>query len=123
MIYASAKDQDGFTIRGALYDFLTGIGNKQLVAIQLLNLGRDILYGPNLFVINGSLSRLFNITERFKLTFRGEAFNVTNTPQFDQPDTTFGDTQFGQITTANNNAQSVKSNPNRLLQVSLRLTF
>jgi hypothetical protein len=87
------------------------------------NLGRDILYGPNLFVINGSLSRLFNITERLKLTFRGEAFNVTNTPQFDQPDTTWGDANFGQITTANNNAQSVKSNPNRLLQVSLRLSF
>ena len=87
------------------------------------NLGRDILYGPNLFVINASLSRLFNITERFKLTFRGEAFNVTNTPQFDQPDTTWGDAAFGQITTADNNAQSVKSNPNRLMQVSMRLTF
>ena len=87
------------------------------------NVGRNILYGPNLFAINASLSRLFNITERFKLTFRGEAFNLTNTPQFDLPDTTFGDAAFGQITTANNNAQSVKSNPNRLLQVSMRLTF
>jgi hypothetical protein len=87
------------------------------------NVGRNILYGPNLFVINASVSRLFNITERFKLTLRGEAFNLTNTPQFDQPDTTFGNANFGQITTANNNAQSVKSNPNRLLQVSLRITF
>ena len=51
----------------------------------------NILYGPNLFVINASVSRIFSITERFKLAFRGEAFNLTNTPQFDQPDTTFGD--------------------------------
>jgi hypothetical protein len=87
------------------------------------NVGRNILYGPNLFDINASLSRLFNITERFKLTFRGEALNLTNTPQFDQPDTTLGDAAFGQIATADNNAQSVKSNPNRLLQVSLRLSF
>ena len=67
--------------------------------------------------------RLFNITERFKLAFRAEAINLTNTPQFDLPDTTFGDAQFGQITTANQNAQSVKVNPNRLLQASLRLSF
>ncbi|HLX45515.1 MAG TPA: TonB-dependent receptor [Bryobacteraceae bacterium] len=87
------------------------------------NVGRNILYGPNLFAINASLNRTFSITERFKLTFRAEAFNLSNTPQFDQPDTTFGDAAFGQITTANNNAQSVKSNPNRLLQGSLRLTF
>jgi hypothetical protein len=87
------------------------------------NVGRDILYGPNLFAINASISRLFNITERFKLTFRGEAFNMTNTPQFDQPDTTFGDAAFGQITTADNKAQALQTNPNRQLQVSLRLTF
>jgi len=87
------------------------------------NVGRDILYGPNLFSINASVSRIFNITERFKLTFRGEAFNLTNTPEFDLPDTTIGDPQFGQITTANQNAQAVKVNPNRLLQGSLRLSF
>jgi hypothetical protein len=87
------------------------------------DVGRSILYGPNLFQINASLSRIFNITERFKLMFRGEAFNLTNTPQFDLPDTTLGDAAFGQIATADNNAQSVKSNPNRLLQVSLRLSF
>lgn len=90
---------------------------------KLGDVGRDILYGPNLFSINASLSRLFNITERFKLTFRGEAFNLTNTPEFDLPDTTFGDAAFGQIATADQNAQSVKVNPNRLLQVSLRLLF
>jgi hypothetical protein len=87
------------------------------------NVGRDILYGPNLFAINASLSRLFMITERFRLTFRGEAFNLTNTPQFDLPDTTLGDAAFGQITTADQGAQSVKVNTNRLLQVSLRLSF
>ncbi|HLH40854.1 MAG TPA: carboxypeptidase-like regulatory domain-containing protein [Bryobacteraceae bacterium] len=87
------------------------------------NVGRDILYGPNLFSINASLTRQFSLTERFKLAFRAEAFNLTNTPEFDLPDTTFGDAQFGQITTANQSAQAVKVNPNRLLQLSLRLSF
>jgi hypothetical protein len=86
------------------------------------NVGRDILHGPRLFAINASLFRRFSITERFKLEFRAEAFNLTNTPEFDQPDTTLGDAQFGQITTEHG-SQPVQTNPNRLLQGSLRLTF
>jgi hypothetical protein len=86
------------------------------------NLGRDVLYGPNLFAINGSLFRRFNLTERFKLEFRAEAFNLTNTKEPDQPDTTLGDANFGQITTAHG-SQAVQVNTNRLLQGSLRLTF
>jgi hypothetical protein len=70
-------------------------------------------------VINASVSRLFNITERFKLTLRGEAFNLTNTPSSISR-MTFGDAAFSQITTANN-AQSVKT-ANRLLS-GLRITF
>lgn len=86
------------------------------------NVGRDILYGPNLFAINASLFRVFNLTERFKLEFRAEAYNLTNTPEFDLPDTTLGDAAFGQITTEHG-SQSVQTNPNRLFQGSLRLTF
>jgi len=86
------------------------------------NVGRNILHGPNLFAINASLFRRFNITERFRLEFRAEAFNLTNTPQFDLPDTTLGDAAFGQITTAHG-SQSVQVNMNRSLQGSLRITF
>lgn len=86
------------------------------------NVGRDILRGPRLFAINASIFRRFSITERWKLEFRAEAFNATNTPEFDQPDTTLGDAAFGQITTEHG-SQSVQTNPNRLLQGSLRLTF
>jgi hypothetical protein len=86
------------------------------------NVGRDILHGPHLFNINGSVFRKFTITERLKLEFRGEAYNLTNTPWFDLPDTTLGDAAFGQVTTAQGN-QSVKVNQNRALQFSMRLTF
>jgi len=86
------------------------------------NVGRNILHGPRLFNINGSVFRRFNIRERTKVEFRAEAFNLTNTPWFDLPDTTLGDAAFGQITTAQGN-QSVKVNQNRSLQGSLRITF
>jgi hypothetical protein len=86
------------------------------------NVGRDILHGPRLFNINGSIFRKFKITERVRLEFRAEAYNVSNTPWFDLPDTTLGDAAFGQITTAQGN-QAVKVNQNRSMQGSLRLVF
>jgi len=86
------------------------------------NVGRNILHGPRLFAINASIFRRFDLTERFKLEFRAESFNVTNTKEPDSPDTTLGDAAFGQVTTAHGN-QAVQTNPNRLYQGSLRLTF
>jgi hypothetical protein len=49
--------------------------------------GRNILTGPG--VVNSDLSvfRSFPISERFSLQFRAEAFNVTNTPHFNNPST------------------------------------
>ena len=86
------------------------------------NVGRNVLHGPHLFNIDFSIFRKFNITERFKLEFRAESYNLSNTPWFDNPDTTFTDAAFGQVTTAQG-TQSVKVNMNRNLQGSLRITF
>src|SRR5437660_1889812 len=86
------------------------------------NVGRNILHGPHLFNINGSVFRKFSITERVKLEFRAEAYNATNTKWLDLPDTTLGDAAFGQVVSAQGN-QSVKVNQNRSMQGSLRLTF
>jgi len=86
------------------------------------NVGRNILYGPRLFNINGSVFRRFNFTEQVRLEFRAEAYNASNTPSFDLPNTTLGDASFGQITTAQGN-QTVKVNMNRSWQGSLRLVF
>jgi hypothetical protein len=63
-----------------------------------------------------------SITQRIGLEFRGEAFNFSNTPQFDKPDTVLTDAAFGQVTTARG-TQSVQVNNNRQLQFSLRLLF
>ena len=45
-----------------------------------------------------SFSKEFTIREGMKLQIRGEFFNFTNTPRFAPPDTLFGDSQFGQVT-------------------------
>jgi hypothetical protein len=50
--------------------------------------GRNILRGPGVFNIDGSIFRNFALTERLKLQLRGEMFSVTNTPAFNNPGAT-----------------------------------
>ena len=70
------------------------------------NAGRNILRGPGLVNVDFSLFKNFHLTERFNLQVRGEAFNLTNTPGFSNPNSTFNTSTFGSITsTANNNRQ------------------
>lgn len=45
-----------------------------------------------------SFSKEFAIREGMKLQLRGEFFNFTNTPRFAAPDTFFGDSTFGMVT-------------------------
>jgi len=46
---------------------------------------RNALRGPNVYNVDLSLFRSFPITERFKLQFRMEAFNVFNIQSWDTP--------------------------------------
>lgn len=62
-----------------------------------------------------SLSKEFVIREGMKLQIRGEFFNFTNTPRFAVPDTAFGSSQFGQVT-------STLGSPRRT-QVGVRFEF
>ncbi len=70
-----------------------------------------------LFSLDASLSKTFAITERYKLQFRAEAFNVTNTPTFDTPGRSIGSATFGVVT-----ATAFLPRP-REFQFALRLDF
>jgi len=57
-------------------------------------------YGPGFHRMDFSLFKNFQTTERTHIEFRGEIFNLTNTPQFGQPAYTnfLNPSNFGQIT-------------------------
>jgi len=78
---------------------------------------RNSIYGPSFRHFDASLFKDFDLTERLKLQFRAEAFNVTNTPNFGQPGSTLGTSIFGVISSLRTNAQP------RQLQLALRLSF
>ena len=47
--------------------------------------GRNILSGPGMFRLDFSLFKNFQISERFKMEFRAEANDISNTPAFSNP--------------------------------------
>jgi hypothetical protein len=70
---------------------------------------------PGISNFDFSTQKNFALTERIRLQFRGELFNIFNTPQFGRPGTTFGNPQFGVI--------SSQANSPRQIQFGLKLLF
>jgi hypothetical protein len=80
------------------------------------NVGLQTNYGPSTRNVDFSIAKNFKFTERWKLQFRGEAFNLANTPQFGLPDNNRQDPAFGKITSTNAGSE-------RHIQFALRLEF
>jgi hypothetical protein len=72
----------------------------QPTGVRFGSSGRNTLSGPNFFNADASLFKLINFTERIKMELRGEAFSVTNTPQFNNPTTDVSNSNYGYITGA-----------------------
>lgn len=79
------------------------------------NAGRNILRGPDLLYLDVSVLRNFSITERVKLQFRAEAFNLTNTVAFGLPNSNVSGGSAGVIT-------SLAADP-RIMQFAGRISF
>ena len=94
----------------------TATPNGIPVFTRLGTLGRDQIYGPGGRSADLSLQKNFQLYGRIVLELHGDAFNVTNTPQFTNPDAGLLDANFGKIT-------STQSNSQRELQLAARLTF
>jgi outer membrane receptor protein involved in Fe transport len=60
--------------------------------------GRNTMRGPGRIGTDISLARIFPIGERFRFEFRAEAFNLTNTPWFSNPNANRSNANFGEIT-------------------------
>lgn len=78
--------------------------------------GRDILRGPGLSNLDLSLFKRFSMTERIKSEVRLQAYNVTNTPHFANPNADLSQVNFGQIS-------STIPFSYRQVEVGLRVTF
>ena len=80
------------------------------------NAPRNPLYGPGRQNLDFSLLKNFQFKENLRLQFRAEAFNITNTPNFEVPGNNFGTSSFGVISGTANTLP-------RNLQFALKLLF
>jgi len=79
------------------------------------NLPINAFDGPSQFSINLALSKRFRFLSRYSMEFKGEAFNLTNTPSFFVGDMNINSDTFGRITSVNIGS--------RVIQLSARFDF
>jgi hypothetical protein len=82
---------------------------------QLGNSGFGKVHGPGYYNSDLSLSKTAAIHDEMKITLQVDAFNLTNTPHYSNPDTNLADSNFGQINGTNGNP--------RQLQLGAHFTF
>jgi hypothetical protein len=92
---------------------------SQPLPYTLGNVARTLpdIHSDSVFSIDVSVFKDFPIKERFKVQFRAEAFNITNTPTFATPGAAYGSTTFGVVT-----ATAFTPKP-REMQLALKLVF
>lgn len=78
-------------------------------------LGRNTVIGPIQQRLDLTLSKLTRITDRMSIEFRIEAYNVTNTPSFRNPESDLSSGEFGEIT-------EMRGGP-RVIQLGAKLRF
>jgi Carboxypeptidase regulatory-like domain len=87
---------------------------------------RDQYYGPGLVNFDLATAKDFPLSERFRLNFRADLFNIFNHTNFSNPVATFTSSSFGKITSTVGNATSGTGGAiggARLAQFALRLNF
>jgi hypothetical protein len=88
--------------------------------------GRNLLRGPGVFNLDGSLFRKFRMTERFGLEIRCEMFGVTNTPQFGNPGATVSSitrNADGSIKALNGYTEITSASGERQARFAAKITF
>ena len=93
-------DTNCFTYPGPLLLGNTGIGN---------------IRGPGYYNSDLSLSKSTSLHEAMAVKFQADFFNLSNTPHYSNPDTTLGDSNFGQIGGTNGTPREI--------QLGLHFTF
>jgi hypothetical protein len=109
-----ANFQDPSTTQKALSG--SSCSTSNLAVCRFGTAGLHSIRGPGLTNPSLSVARTFEISERFGMVFRAEAFNLTNTPQFSNPASSVTGGGFGVIS-------GTTGNSNRELRFSGRINF
>jgi len=105
---------------------------RQPTGVRFGATGRNTLYGPGMWNLDFSLFRTFALSERLKMEFKAEAFNLTNTPKFANPSANVASMRLNPDGTiqALNNFSSITSTltalatpSQRQMRFGLRLSF
>jgi hypothetical protein len=96
----------------------------QPVGVVFGNVGRNDIFGPGLFGLNLSLFKHFKVTERFNVEIRGEAFQITNSPQFNNPSSSLTSSTFGYVNSTLGSGSGVNgTGGGRAIQLGAKVTF
>jgi hypothetical protein len=119
-LYLPNPGVDGWFNPAAFAQPGTAISATGVPLTRFGNAQRRVGRGPGSSNLDFSLFKDFPIHERLRLQFRGEAFNLTNTPTFflpgaTSPALTIGNSNFGKLTAS--------SATGRQLQMGLKLVF
>jgi len=87
------------------------------------NQRRNQLFGPGLQRVDLSLFKNFDLTERVKLEFRTEAFNVMNTAQFVNPNASLSLSGSAPVATFGTITSTANAYNPRLIQFAARVKF
>ncbi len=96
------------------------------------DLAKNVITGPPLWQDDSTIEKTFRLTERNRLIFRAEAFNLFNRAQYGQPGSSLNvgsngavsiPASFGVITSTVNPAGLVGTGTPRELEFALRITY
>jgi hypothetical protein len=83
--------------------------------------GAGVLRGPGLVNFDLGVFRKFQVSERMDIQFRAEAFNISNTPHFNNPTSSITSGNFGVVTGLQNTGR--EGIDQRVFRFGLRLGF
>ena len=86
------------------------------------DLGREIARGPAFYEIDAGLERQGRISEKVRVSFRAELFNLLNHPIYANPNTSFSAANFGRISSILNTGTNGTGTPRRT-QLMVRVEF
>jgi hypothetical protein len=74
------------------------------------NAPRSVGFGPGQINIDSSVNKRWNLTERYRLLFRADFFNVPNRANFNVPNAVRGRGDFGRITSTRGTGRQIQLN-------------